>query len=175
MPKTWLWLVKSHTVECHYNAVQYRKILHKSLQELRQNINWMLDPQKTPHSSPWWVSYGVSFVNMCEKIDHIIMPLHCICYEYPSENLATMIISKAIMWSGSSKLIKKVASNLSISKSAPHQQPGPTPLHLPLDPTVGSFEIHGGSQYWENVVWNAVPVNICEDLQSSKVTCPSDL
>ena len=40
------------TVECRYNAVRYCKILLKWLQELRQNINHMLDPQKTPHSSP---------------------------------------------------------------------------------------------------------------------------
>ena len=34
------------TVECRYNAVQYSEILHTQLQELRQNINQMLDPQK---------------------------------------------------------------------------------------------------------------------------------
>ena len=39
-----------NTVECHHNAVQYDKILHKWLQELRENINQMLDPQKTPHN-----------------------------------------------------------------------------------------------------------------------------
>ena len=42
----------SNTVECRYNAVQYSKVLHKLLQEFRQNINQMLDPQKTPHTSP---------------------------------------------------------------------------------------------------------------------------
>ena len=41
-----------NTVECHYNAVQYCKILPKYLQLLIQNINQMLDPQKTPHTSP---------------------------------------------------------------------------------------------------------------------------
>ena len=37
---------QSNTVECHYNMVQYCKILHKWLQELRKNINQILDPQK---------------------------------------------------------------------------------------------------------------------------------
>ena len=40
------------TIEDRYNAVQYCKVLHKQLQELRQNMNQMLDPQKTPHTSP---------------------------------------------------------------------------------------------------------------------------
>ena len=66
------------TVECRYNAVQYCKILHKLLQELRQNINQMLDPQKTPHTPPLRASYGVSFVNNCEKIERVITALHCI-------------------------------------------------------------------------------------------------
>ena len=41
-----------YTVECRYNMVQYSKILHKWLQELGQNITQMVDPQKTPHTSP---------------------------------------------------------------------------------------------------------------------------
>ena len=37
-----------------YNAVQYNKILYKSLQELRQNINQRLDPQTPiPRPSGW--------------------------------------------------------------------------------------------------------------------------
>ena len=44
--------VHDTTVECRYNAVKYYKILHKYLQELGQNINQVLDPQKTPHISP---------------------------------------------------------------------------------------------------------------------------
>ena len=35
------------TIECGYNRVQNDKILHYYLQELRQNINQVLDPQKT--------------------------------------------------------------------------------------------------------------------------------
>ena len=38
------------TIECRYNAVQYSTILHTSLQELNQNINQRLNPQKTPHA-----------------------------------------------------------------------------------------------------------------------------
>ena len=41
-----------NTVECRYNAVKYYKILHKYLQELGQNINQVLEPQNTPHTSP---------------------------------------------------------------------------------------------------------------------------
>ena len=37
----------------------------------------MLDPQKTPHTSPKRASYGVSFVNIYEKIDRVIEALHC--------------------------------------------------------------------------------------------------
>ena len=29
--------------------------------------HYMLDPQTSPHTSPWRVSYGVSFVNICGK------------------------------------------------------------------------------------------------------------
>ena len=36
--------------------------------------------QKTPHISPSRVSYGVSIVRIWEKIDHIIMALHCISF-----------------------------------------------------------------------------------------------
>ena len=53
-----------NTVEGLYNAVQYCEIFHEYLQKLRQNISQMLDPEKTPKC----VSYGVSFVNMCDKI-----------------------------------------------------------------------------------------------------------
>ena len=42
-----------------------------------QNINQMLDPEKTPHTSPLRASYGLSFVNICEKIDGIITAPHC--------------------------------------------------------------------------------------------------
>ena len=38
-----------------------------------EKINQMLDRQKAPHTP----SYGVSFVNICEKIDHVVTTLHC--------------------------------------------------------------------------------------------------
>ena len=51
-------------------------LLHTSLQELRQNINQRLNPQRTPHTSPWWASYGMSFVNILEKIARVITARH---------------------------------------------------------------------------------------------------
>ena len=59
--------LKISTVECRYNMVQYCKISHKWLQELRQNIN----------QKPWRASYGMSFVNNFDKIDRAITALHC--------------------------------------------------------------------------------------------------
>ena len=35
------------------------------------------DSQKTPHTSPSRVSYGVSIVRILEKIDCVIMAPHC--------------------------------------------------------------------------------------------------
>ena len=37
------------------------------------------EPQNTPHTSPLRVSYGVSFVNICEKIDSVLTALSSIC------------------------------------------------------------------------------------------------
>ena len=62
------------TVECGYNVVQYNMVLHTSLQEVRQNINQWLNPQMTSHTPP----YGMSFVNILEKIDCVIPRLQCI-------------------------------------------------------------------------------------------------
>ena len=42
-----------------------------------QNISQRLNPQKTPHTSPWRASYGMSFMNILEKIDRVITALHC--------------------------------------------------------------------------------------------------
>ena len=63
-------LYEENTVQCRHNVIQYCKIFHKWLQKVKQNINQMLDPQKT------WASYGVSFVNICEKTDRVITALH---------------------------------------------------------------------------------------------------
>ena len=70
-----------YTVECRYNAVQYRKILHKWLHEHRQNINQMLDPQKKPHTSPQRARYGMSFGNISEKIERLLMAPHCTSFD----------------------------------------------------------------------------------------------
>ena len=48
------------------------------MQWLRQNVNETLNPQKTPHTLPLRVSYGVSLVLKLDKIDCIIMAPHCI-------------------------------------------------------------------------------------------------
>ena len=50
------------TVECRYDAVQYSMISQIPLYWQQQKINQHLNSQKTPHSSPWRVSYGVPFV-----------------------------------------------------------------------------------------------------------------
>ena len=55
------------------DKIQCNKILQTSLQELMQNINQRLKPQRTPHSSPTRASCGMSFVNIFEKIDRIVI------------------------------------------------------------------------------------------------------
>ena len=64
-----------HTVECHYNAVQFIMILHIALQWQQQKVNQTSNSQQTPHTLPSWVRNGMSFVKILEKIDHIIT--HC--------------------------------------------------------------------------------------------------
>ena len=61
-----------NTVECCYNAVQYNKILHTSLQWREKNINQRLNRQRHTYRA----SYGVSFARILGKID-FIMALHC--------------------------------------------------------------------------------------------------
>ena len=46
------------------------------LQSLMQNINQRLYLQKTPHISPYRASYGISIVNILEKIDRVITGPH---------------------------------------------------------------------------------------------------
>ena len=57
----------AYTVECRYNTVQYW--------ELRQNVIrcWIHKRHPIPHPN------GVSLVNICEKIDHVIRALYCTC------------------------------------------------------------------------------------------------
>ena len=53
---------------------------HSALQWQQQNINQNLNSPKTPHSSPSWVSYGVSVVSILEKIDSVMIAPHCVMY-----------------------------------------------------------------------------------------------
>ena len=66
------------TVECRYNAVTCVTILHSALRWQWQNVSQILDSQKTPHTSPSWARYGVSFVRILKKIDRVITALQCI-------------------------------------------------------------------------------------------------
>ena len=86
---------EAYTVECRYNAVKYSKILHKLLQELGQNISQMLNPQKTPHSSP----VRASFVNIWEKIDRVITTPHCISLPGSCKLKVENRLGKWIIWS----------------------------------------------------------------------------
>ena len=52
-------------------------IIHSSAVITRFKINQMLYSQKAPHTSPWRASYGVSFVDIFEKIDRVITAPHC--------------------------------------------------------------------------------------------------
>ena len=70
-----IWILISIT-RCHCN--DHNMLWHTVLLQLRQNINEILKSQKTPHSSPSQVSYGVSIERILKKNDHIVMALHCI-------------------------------------------------------------------------------------------------
>ena len=60
------------------NTVKYNMMLHISMQWLRQNINQGFNSYKTPLTSPWRASYGVSFVKILEEIVLVIMAPDCI-------------------------------------------------------------------------------------------------
>ena len=62
----------TNTVECHYNVSH---IIAGTEAEYHR-----LKSQKTPHTSPYQMSYGVSFVIILQKIDHVIKAPHCIIY-----------------------------------------------------------------------------------------------
>ena len=82
--------------------VNYFKILQNQLQKLKQNINQMLDPQKTCHNSPIRASYGMSFVNICEKIDDVVMAPHfvlcSITMSKPETERTTYILPSITSW-----------------------------------------------------------------------------
>ena len=56
--------------------VQYNTIMHTSLQCLRYYINQGLHSQKTPHTSPSQMSYGMYVVRVLQKTDNIITTLY---------------------------------------------------------------------------------------------------
>ena len=63
-------------IECRYNAVQGNKILHTSLQALRQNINQTSPTKDIPYlalTGELWIS----FVNIFDKTDRAITAPHC--------------------------------------------------------------------------------------------------
>ena len=59
------------------SVIQYDIIMHTSLLFLRHDINQSVNPQRTPHTSPWQASYGASFVRIFKKIDSVITAPHC--------------------------------------------------------------------------------------------------
>ena len=69
-----------HKMHIYKSVIQYSMVLYMALQQMGQSLitSSIQYEQKTPHTSPSWVRYGVSFVRICEKIDCIIMALHCI-------------------------------------------------------------------------------------------------
>ena len=58
---------------CHYNMVQYNMIFHMAYQSPRQNINLSFNSQKKTQYLTFAMSYGVSIVEIFEKIDCLIM------------------------------------------------------------------------------------------------------
>ena len=66
----------SNTAQFHYNAVQFNMILPSGMR-WQQNINQTSNSQQTPHTSPSWASYGMSYVRIQEKIDSILTEPHC--------------------------------------------------------------------------------------------------
>ena len=58
------WTLQLGAVECRYNVVQIKK-----LREVGRNINQMMDPQKTPHTSPVNLALtGVLWGVFCEYV-----------------------------------------------------------------------------------------------------------
>ena len=47
-----------------------------------QKVNQILESQQTPHTSPSWASYGVSFVRIWGKNDRVITALYCSNHQY---------------------------------------------------------------------------------------------
>ena len=56
----------------HENMVQYNRILNEIMQWLRMDLDHtLLSQQETVHKLSSQVSYGVSTVSFCDKIDQL--------------------------------------------------------------------------------------------------------
>ena len=53
-------------------------ILFMPLRWQQQNLSYISNSQKTPHTPPSWASYMMSIVRILEKTDSVIMALYCI-------------------------------------------------------------------------------------------------
>ena len=71
-------------VEGRYNAVYFIMMLHTTLQRQQQNTNQIMNSQKTPHTSPVWVSV----VRIWETIDRVITEPPCTCCRYDIESIS---------------------------------------------------------------------------------------
>ena len=56
-----------YTLECRYSTVKHSMILHIVRQMTEAKLALEVYSQKTPHTSPSWISYGVSFVRIGVK------------------------------------------------------------------------------------------------------------
>ena len=91
LPLTNVWFNNSVPKSC--NSIIWAMELHlicisDSLQTqssdvvIWSNITWYCTHhcrswgRKTPHTLPWWASYGVSFEEYFDKIDHVVMTLY---------------------------------------------------------------------------------------------------
>ena len=65
------------------------KLIHVSKRGPRMNIYQTLYLQKTPHTSPLGVSYGLSFVIILKRIDHLLMITICMTPSFMNRSLHT--------------------------------------------------------------------------------------
>ena len=75
MPLRDITVIQSSAVITRSNLVRY---CINYCRNWGENINEMLDPRKTSRTSPWHASYGMSFVDIFEKIDRVVTAPHCI-------------------------------------------------------------------------------------------------
>ena len=84
-----------YTIECCRHAVWFNTIKHTTLRWQWQNVNEILIPHQTRHTSFLRASYGVSIVRILETIERVITVPHCIwcscdsCLEMKYDNSLT--------------------------------------------------------------------------------------